>query len=262
MELKLNKIKIFAHRGFSCFFPEDSIVAFEKAIELGADGVECDVQKTADGRIVLMHDPTIDRTTTGHGLICKMKLDEIRKFSLKSVHSDSLEHAKVWHDQKVPSLENFLELVKPSSIRLRIEIKEVGIEEQAIRLIKAFNVQDRTTVISFFPPVLVRIKEIDPNIQTSLLTTRFAQVPYNQIKPYINAVDFQFGQELNRQFYDQARRDGMELDFWTIDTIAELQKSLKWKPDCITTNFPHKIMKELNRSVPAWADMVEASTKT
>ena len=71
---------VIAHRGASAYAPENTMPAFEKALELGAEGIELDVHMTADGEIVVIHDHTIDRTSNGKGMVKDLTLDEIKKF--------------------------------------------------------------------------------------------------------------------------------------------------------------------------------------
>ena len=72
-------MQIFGHRGFSTEYPENTMLAFRKALAAGADGIEFDARLTADGQIIIMHDPTVDRTTTGTGKVRDMTLAEIRR---------------------------------------------------------------------------------------------------------------------------------------------------------------------------------------
>ena len=86
--------KNFAHRGFSGKYPENTMLAFEKAVEIGADGVELDVQLTKDGEVVIIHDETIDRTTDGKGYVVDYTYEELSKF-LSLDHKSRRQHREV-----------------------------------------------------------------------------------------------------------------------------------------------------------------------
>ncbi len=244
----MRAVKIIAHLGLSCLWPENSLIAFEKAVELKADGVECDVHQTLDGQLVVIHDGSVDRTTTGKGFIFAQTFDQLRQYRIR----DSQNKDRIWEDQRIPTLDEFFDILAPSNLEMRIEIKEVGFEEKVVERLEQRKLIDRSTIISFLPMSICTIKKHHRSVRTSLLTARFAQVRYEQILPCIDAVDFHFGPELNRTQYDCARRDGLSLDFWTIDTIEEFRRACEWEPDYVTTNFPHRLMEELDRPLPDW----------
>ena len=98
-------MEIFAHRGFSSQYPENTMIAFRKALEAHADGIEMDARLTADGRIVIMHDPTVDRTTNGTGKVRDLTLAEIRALDA------GVKKGMVFENERVPMLEEvFAEL--------------------------------------------------------------------------------------------------------------------------------------------------------
>lgn len=240
----MKKPKIIAHRGLSRLFPENSLVAFAKAVELGADGVECDVRRTSDNHIVVIHDDHIDRTTTGEGMVCLMKLEEIRSFCLKG--PSDLKSERQWDEQKVPTFDEFLDLMMGNDLEMRIEIKETGFEEKLVQNVIERQLQDRVLFTSFLPRVIRRIKDADFSVKSGIITERFAQVRYEDILPDISAVDFAFGPGLLRSVYDRARNDGLVLDLWTIDRVDVFNDALKWEPDCITSNAPDILLEAMN----------------
>ncbi len=229
---------IIAHRGVSSLYPENSLIAFEKSAEIQADGIECDIRRTADKQIILLHDATLERATTGRGFACMMKLDEIKKFPMKD------KEGKVRENQFIPTFDEFIELMKSNDLLMRIEIKEVGLEKQAVEKIKAAGLQERVTFTSFLPMALKSVKAIDRSIKTGLITERFAQAEYEHILPDIDAVDFRFGPLLTREMYNRARDDGLIIDLWTINDIETFNKALEWQPDYVTTDYPQIMLAE------------------
>ena len=97
-------VKNFAHRGFSGKYPENTMLAFEKAVEAGAEGIELDVQLTKDGEIVIIHDETIDRTTDGKGFVADYTYEELKKFDASYIYTGKMGF------NKIPALESTLNL--------------------------------------------------------------------------------------------------------------------------------------------------------
>ena len=159
--------KILAHRGANKHAPQNTIPAFLKAIELGADGVENDVHLTKDGELVICHNYTIDETSDGKGNISDYTLEELKKFDFGSYFSPD------FAGTKIPTLHEFLEIADPFSI-INVEIKspksgEKDIVRKTIACVKAHHLFDRLIISSFDPRLLVEAKEIDPNTRTGFL---------------------------------------------------------------------------------------------
>ena len=143
------RMAIAAHRGDSYNYYENTMTAFVKSIEAGADMIETDVRLTADGVLVLMHDETVDRTTNGKGRVDKMTYEELKTLNA----GDTL--AK----EEIPTLEMLLDLASKNDITLNIEIKEYWNEgneercvkciEDTLRMVEKYNMESRIVVNSF-----------------------------------------------------------------------------------------------------------------
>ena len=163
----MNKPLIWAHRGASAYAPENTIPAFQKAIEMKADGVELDIQLTKDDRIVVIHDETIDRTSTGSGWVKDMTLAELRKFNYNKTHPE-FEHADI------PTMDEVLDLLKPTDLTIDIELK-TGIvfydhlEEKILALVKEKGMEDRVNYSSFNHYTCRRIKELKKDAYVGFL---------------------------------------------------------------------------------------------
>ena len=133
--------KVFAHRGASGYAPENTLQAFSLAQEQGADGIELDVQLTKDGEVVVIHDETIDRTSTGKGYVRDYTLEELKKFSFHN-------HMEKYKGVKIPTLREVLELVKPGKMEVNIELKTgifwyPDIEEKTMKIVEEAGMEDR-----------------------------------------------------------------------------------------------------------------------
>lgn len=159
---------ILAHRGASGYAPENTMAAFRLALELGSDGIELDLQLTKDGYVVICHDEELSRTTNGRGLIKDCTLDELRRFDAGSWYGHS------FTGERIPTLEEFLELVCGSRLIVNLEIKNIpyyygGIEQKIVQAIEQFGMLDRVIVSSFDHFALCKTAEINPDIKIGLL---------------------------------------------------------------------------------------------
>ncbi len=154
---------VVAHRGASAYAPENTLASVRLAIEMGADGVEHDVCVTSDGVPVLMHDLTLDRTTTGTGKVSDHALAEIREMRITGPHAED------YPDEPIPTLEEALEVMKGKTIPV-IEVKEADTGAAVVEAIRNVGMIDDVLVISFKDPLLAEIEAIEPRIPTAWLT--------------------------------------------------------------------------------------------
>ncbi|PKR78918.1 glycerophosphodiester phosphodiesterase [Halalkalibacillus sediminis] len=163
--------KIFAHRGASRYAPENTFPAFELAYELGADGIELDVQLSKDQIPVIIHDENLRRTTNGSGFVQDYTFEELSQFDAGSWFS------KHYQSTKIPSLEQFLRWVEPKNLIVNIELKTnvleyQGIEEIIDGLINQFNLSDRTIVSSFNDATIRNLRNINEDLTLAWLTKK------------------------------------------------------------------------------------------
>ena len=163
---------IAAHRGGALLWPENSLLAFRNAAELGADLLETDVHLTADGEVVILHDPTLDRTTNGRGPVGAMKMADVAKLKLKTADGKLV-------DETVPKLTELFDVMQLGSAQLLLEIKVnaqrtpyPGIEKKVLDLVRANGLRDRVFIMAFEEATLTRVRAIDPDIRTVLLVSQ------------------------------------------------------------------------------------------
>jgi len=163
-----------AHRGASAYMPENTIVAFEKAIILGADAMELDVRLSKDKNLVVIHDDSVDRTTDGKGLVSELTLKELKELDAGSWFS------KEFSGERIPTIE---EVFKKFANRIRfcIEIKALGVEETLVNLIKKYRIVKKTIITSFKYAGIKRIKALDPEIEVGFLTQSVNNAIINDI---------------------------------------------------------------------------------
>ena len=157
---KKDRCLVWAHRGASGYAPENTLEAFKKAVEMGADGVELDVQLTKDDQMVVIHDELIDRTSDGRGWVKDMTLEELRKYNYNKTHPE-YEHADI------PTLREVYELLKPTGLTINVELK-TGIvfyeelERKVIELTKEMGMEDKVLYSSFNHYTCVKLHELNP----------------------------------------------------------------------------------------------------
>jgi len=162
-------VRVAAHRGGALLWAENGLTAFRKALALGADYLELDTHLTADGEVVVIHDPTLDRTTTGRGPVSGRRLAELATARLKARDGSVTEDT-------VPTLAQVLDTLKPSRAQLLLEIKTdaerkpyADIESKALALVSARGLHERVIVMAFEAPTLRRVRALDPTIRMALL---------------------------------------------------------------------------------------------
>lgn len=244
-------VKVLAHRGIRSLWPENSLIALTKAAELGADGIECDLRSTRDGHIILMHDPTVDRTSAGQGVAGELTLAEIRRLDLRGPEGS------VERSTGVPTLDQVLAALVPTGIHLRLEVKEPGFEPALVARIRALGLMSRTVISSFLPSVIMAVKDADPSMQTALIAAKLADSEYEHVRPYINGVDLAGGPALTAGAIDRVRGDGLVLTIWAVNSKARFDEVIGFEPDYVMTDYPQRILPLLGRDVPDWATCKE-----
>ncbi|WP_443662518.1 glycerophosphodiester phosphodiesterase [Clostridium sp.] len=234
----------YAHRGASGYFPENTMLSFRKAIELGATGIETDVQMTSDGVLVLIHDENVDRTTNGTGLVKNFKFVDLNKLDAGSWFNDN------YNNEMIPTVEQLIILAKENNIILNLEIKngEVtypGIEEKLIEMIYKYNYVDKVILSSFNHYSMVHCKEISKKIKTGLLYMAGLYHPEEYCK-YTGADALHpYYISINKEIIDDAKKDGILVNPFTVNTQEAMEKLIEAGVSGIITNYPDKLKKVL-----------------
>jgi glycerophosphoryl diester phosphodiesterase len=237
-----NKCIRIAHRGASAHAPENTLAAFSKALEFGVDGVELDVQGSADDEAVVIHDATLERTTNLVGKARNRTLAEFREADAGS-----------WFDarfggERIPTLAQALDLLKGKAIAV-VEIKDRGIASAVVSTIRLTQAVRDVFAISFHPSVLLEVRSLNPRIPTGLLISE--EVPAGEERAH--AIDCvqrtceTAASTLNvnhrmvtPEFSYQARRRGMTLWAWTVNEVGRMRELISLGVQGITSDRPEK----------------------
>ncbi len=210
--------------------------AFEKAIEMGADGIELDVQLTRDGEIVICHDEKIDRTSDGTGWLKDYTLKELREFSFSKPHPE-------YGDIKIPTLREFMEFMTPTGKGLNIELKTGvifydGLEEKTVAMVREFGMEDRVIYSSFNHHSLKLLKQAVPDARIGLLMgENFVDVPQYTTMMQAEAVH-PYYQHIDKGYIDHCHAHGIKVNTWTVDPRVDIKRFCEYGVDIIITDCP------------------------
>ena len=233
-------MQIFAHRGFSLQYPENTMTAFRKALEAGADGIEMDARLTQDGQIVIMHDPTIDRTTNGKGKVRNMLLQEILGLDA------GIKKGVVFENERVPMLEQvFAELGGKLLLNIELCNYDEGdnrqLANQTVELIEKYKLVDSVIISSFRFNNLVYVKDKNPGISCGLLAKQglmglFARnllnhsVSVDALHPYYT--------DVNAGLIRKEQQCGRKVRAWTVNAPQDIRQLYELGVDAIFTDDP------------------------
>ena len=244
--------KVIAHRGVSGHAPEITLEAYRQAAALGCDGVETDVQMLGDGTLIAFHDPDVKRTTDGIGMLSEYTLESIRKLDAGSWFNRTFpEKARAEYvGLQVPTLQEILELLKASPLELLLEIKspelyQPDFEERIIACVEMNQFINRTMFMSFSMPSIRKIKLLRPTARTALLVCQMEPDP---IEAALNAGADELGilhKLATPELVESARKYGMAFSVWTPDEPADFQHMIDLGVDCITSNYPDRLLQLL-----------------
>ena len=246
------KTLIIAHRGASKLRPENTIPAFQLALEQNADGIEGDFHLTKDNQIVCLHDFVTDRVSNAHKVVSDSTLAELKQLDVGAwFHQD-------WLGLKIPTLTEVLKIL-PQDKKLFIEIKS-GIEiiPHLLSILNNYQLNyEQLVIISFNPQLLKAIKNSIYSIKTLLISSFKISYKTNKLSPSpeevlnilndIKADGFssQVHQLLDENFIHKIKQSGYEYHIWTVDDPKIAQNFIKIGVDSITTNIPDFLANQL-----------------
>lgn len=251
-----SSIVVSAHRGGAAYAPEDTMYAYRNAVRIGADQLETDTTLTADGVLVLIHDPTLDRTTNCTGTVSSYSFARLEKCDAgwwwtpgQSTTSpdESAPHPLRGLGIRVPAAQELFDYVNSLGPKdthtINIEIKDPSYVEPAralVDLIEKSGLKDRTIVQSFYPPALDYVKSLDSDITTALLTegTTTPYVAYAIANGHEWVSPGNSNPDLTADVVSAAHAAGKKVIPWTPDSRADLVAAGRTGVDGLITNYP------------------------
>jgi len=229
---------ILAHRGASGYAPENTFAAFDKAVELGADMIETDVRQSKDGHLVLFHDPSVERTTDGHGLIADLALAKLKALDAGSWF------APEFAGQRIPTAEEFLANYS-GCISLCFDIKSQGVEEKLLELVRRYGALADSCFTSFHRESIQRVKRLAPKAKIGLLAGDFSEELTNEVVALRAEQICPPAAKLSPELVTSAHEQGLEVRVWGVDTDELAERAILAGADGMTTEWPDKVRQRL-----------------
>lgn len=231
-------MKVIAHRGYSGKYPENTMLAFQKAAEAGCDEIELDVQVTKDGVAVVIHDETLDRTTDGSGAVRDYTFGELRKFNA----------AKLFYGgtvfEPVPSFDEYCRWASGCGMSTNIEIKTGiyyyrEIEEKIAEIIRKYHLEEKVMFSSFNHISLAKIKQIFPQARCGVLVD---DKGIGNAGYYCKSGGFAYYHPdvkgLTDKTIEECKREGIGINAWTVNDMGDLERLYEKKCTGVITNYP------------------------
>ena len=224
-----------AHRGGAGLAPENTLAAFENALNLGVDFIELDLRRSKDGHLIVIHDSNVERITNGKGKVCDLTLEE-----LKSLDA-GVKFSPAYQGEKIPTFEEVLELIG-NKVVVVVHIKEQGIEQEVLTLLHKYK-QSEAVLTSFYRGVIKNSKLLSPNFPTALLRAENL-LPFDYIaraqEAYANILDLA-RHRLNYDIIQHCHKRGLLVWTWTVDEPKDMRDLIKMGVDAVTTNYPDRL---------------------
>lgn len=243
-------MNVIAHRGFSGLYPENTMLAFEKAIEVGADGIELDVHLSKDGQVMIMHDEALKRTTGLDGVISDYTRAELEKISAGKTKNDEFGFTPI------PSLDEYLSFMASHRDRItNIELKTAPvyypeIEEKTLDLVRKYDLENNIIYSSFNWLSIVRMKKLGSTSKTGLLFSGMKL--YNQAF-IVNSLGIEYFHpdfnDLTTEIVKSYLDNKVGLNVWTVNESNDIEVCNKWNIDSVITNYPDRAI-----SIARWSN--------
>ena len=232
---------IFGHRGARGYAPENTMVSFKTALDMGVDGIELDVQMTKDGKVVVCHDHSLERTSNGTGWIIEHTRDELCRLDFGSWFSPK------FAGEGIASLREVLQWASSTKLIVNVEIKNgpviyEGIEGKVAALIRECRMVDRVIVSSFYHPSLLRMKQLDPMIKTGLLYASRPIDPWLQLRVTDSDNLHPMWHYLDAGWVSSTRPHGAKIFTWTINDQRDWEHISHLDVDGIMTDYPDRFV--------------------
>ncbi|MEG1547937.1 MAG: glycerophosphodiester phosphodiesterase [Clostridia bacterium] len=239
--------KVWAHRGASAYAPENTIPAFRMAVEMGADGIELDVHESADGKLMVIHDETVDRTSNGSGRVVDMTCQQLKQLDFSNGFED-------YTGARIPTLREVYGLLRSTDVTVNVEIKcdvviYYGIWDKLIELEREMGMEGRILYSSFNHYVLMELRKSAPQSKIGLLYS------CGLVDPWVYANYLQadaihphyFAALQAPDLIDGCREHGVDINTWTVNDSESIKKLAAANINAIITNMPDMALREMKR---------------
>jgi glycerophosphoryl diester phosphodiesterase len=241
---------VIAHRGVSGHYPENTMSAFIASEKVGADMIELDVTLTKDKVPVVIHDDTLNRTSNGNGTVRSTLYEDIRRLDAGSWFGER------FAGEKIPRLEEVLEFIQGSPLRVNIEIKSTaydqelspaGIESQVLKYIYGYGIEEKCIISSFHPAILERIRAKDSDIRLSYLRENLQNwESIYRLSKELQVYSLNISQEeIPCDLFHSIHKE-FKVFAYTINQKDSMIRMIQEKVDAIFTDYPEEFLQVYN----------------
>jgi glycerophosphoryl diester phosphodiesterase len=232
-------MQIIGHRGAAAIAPENTWASFDCALALGVDAIETDIRATRDGKLILIHDKLLDRTTNGQGLVKETPWSIIETLDAGSWFAQEYSNAKI------PLLQETLEHYGQKT-HLVLEIKQSGIELSVLEMVIQLGLLDAVTFTSFDFKAVQSIKAQSPTAVVSWLTSDSSQESITQaVKAGFNQICFP-ALALSQELVTTVKKLGLSVRAWQVKDTTVMMSAIEAGIDGMTVDFPHLLREALS----------------
>jgi glycerophosphoryl diester phosphodiesterase len=241
-------VRVIAHRGFSGAAPENTLIAFKKALELGVDMIELDVRLCEGGEVVVIHDDTANRTTNGKGKVAEYTLKELKRLDAGSFFGPQ------FFGERIPTLKEVLQLTQ-GGVPLNIELKKgdesrytiIDLADRAFEEVEKMGLLNQVVFASFEFSAIKRIRERNPHIPVALNFGKEWNFPGEMTGAESIPILSCRARVLNPYNIARAHKQGIEVFAWTLNKEEEMEEFLRLGVDGIITDYPDRLIKLLRK---------------
>lgn len=249
------RLKVIGHRGLSALYPENTLIAFEKALECGVDAIELDVHLTADRQLVVTHDSDIKRCSNGHGMVREMTLHELHSLDFGSWKGEE------FRGTRISTLDEALDCIfrsSPSGFQLLIEIKDdrEACADEMVALLRKLRLTEHCLILSFFGNILKRVHETEPRLPLQGFKESDMTIRVEGMYEFINKICLWNDERLTEEDVQFFHDHNILVDTYRVDNRQELEHALRFDIDSITSNAPHLIIPILRETPCSQTDLL------
>ena len=231
-------MKVYAHRGYSGKYPENTMLAFQEAAKTGCDGIELDVQLTKDGKVVVIHDEAVDRTTDGSGKVKDFTYQELARLNAAKLYEGKYGFCGI------PLFEDYCKWAAGQELVTNIELKTgvyyyEGLEEKTLELVRRYGLEEKVFYSSFNHLSLLKVKELAPQAVCGALLEHAGIGNAGYYCRRFGLQAYHPGYKgLTEETVRGCRENGIQVNVWTINDMGVLEQLEEWGCDGVITNYP------------------------
>lgn len=231
----------YAHRGCSELYPENTLYSFYMGLSMKADGIETDIQRTSDGVLVLFHDDDLKRILGKDGRICDYTYSELLQFDFGAYKGPEFQQ------ETIVTLEEFCRHFGKKDLTFALEIKQQGIEKDALDIVNAYKMRDKVIFTSFMWDSLLNIRKMDAEIRIGFLTDKVTDATFTDLLRYNIQQICPHIDHFTEEQFTKARNFGLSIRYWGISSEEKMLKAIRMEPDGMTVNNPSMLTNALGR---------------